>query len=87
MLVSSCKQLIPFLGDWNTPYGIPDFESIKESDYIPAVKLGIRQQEGQIAAIIANGNAPDFENTVAAYELSGEILDRVTGGAFQPFRV
>ena len=82
MLVSSCKQLNPFLGDWNTPYGIPDFESIKESDYIPAVKFGIRQQEGQIDAIIANGNAPDFENTVAAYELSGEILDRVTGVLF-----
>lgn len=82
MLVSSCKQLNPFLGDWNTPYGIPDFESIKESDCIPAVKLGIRQQEGQIDAIIANGNAPDFENTVAAYELSGEILDRVTGVLF-----
>ena len=82
MLVPSCKQLNPFLGDWNTPYGIPDFESIKESDYIPAVKFGIRQQEGQIDAIIANGNAPDFENTVAAYELSGEILDRVTGVLF-----
>ena len=82
MLVSSCKQLNPFLGEWNTPYGIPDFGSIKESDYIPAVKFGIRQQEGQIDAIIANGNAPDFENTVAAYELSGEILDRVTGVLF-----
>lgn len=82
MLVSSCKQFNPFLGDWKTPYGIPDFESIKESDYIPAVKFGIRQQEGQIDAIIANGNAPDFENTVAAYELSGEILDRVTGVLF-----
>lgn len=82
MLVTSCKQLNPFLGEWNTPYGIPDFGSIKESDYIPAVKFGIRQQEGQIDAIIANGNAPDFENTVAAYELSGEILDRVTGVLF-----
>ena len=82
MLLPSCKQLNPFLGDWNTPYGIPDFESVKESDYIPAVKFGIRQQEGQIDAIIANGNAPDFENTVAAYELSGDILDRVTGVLF-----
>lgn len=82
MLVASCKQLNPFLGDWNTPYGIPDFGSIKESDYIPAVKFGIRQQEGQIDAIIADGGVPTFENTVEAYELSGEILDRVTGVLF-----
>ena len=82
MLVASCKQLNPFLGEWNTPYGIPDFKSIKESDYVQAVKFGIRQQEGQIDAIIASGGVPDFENTIAAYELSGEILDRVTGVLF-----
>lgn len=82
MLSASCKQINPFLGDWKTPYGIPDFSEIDESDYIPAVKFGIRQQEGEIDAIIANGDAPDFENTVAAYERSGEILDRVTGVLF-----
>lgn len=82
MAVSSCKQFNPFLGEWDTPYGIPDFGVIREADYIQAVKFGIRQQEGEIDAIIANGNIPDFGNTVGAYELSGEILDRVTGVLF-----
>lgn len=82
MAAVSCKQINPFLGEWDTPYGIPEFSSIEESDYIPAIKLGIRQQEGEIDAIIANGNAPTFENTIEAYERSGQILDRVTGVLF-----
>lgn len=78
----SCKQLNPFIGEWDTPYGIPDFSEIDESDYIPAVKLGIRQQEGEIDAIIATGGEVTFENTIEAYEHSGSVLDRVTGVLF-----
>ena len=81
-MTASCKQFNPFIGEWDTPYGIPDFSVIDESDYIPAVKLGIRQQEGEIDAIIATGGEVTFENTIEAYELSGSVLDRVTGVLF-----
>ncbi|MGN1045793.1 MAG: M3 family metallopeptidase [Candidatus Cryptobacteroides sp.] len=71
-----------FLQEWDTPYGIPPFERIKEKDYIPAVKLGIKLQEAEIDAIIARNDEPTFENTVAAYERSGAVLDKVTGVLF-----
>ena len=72
----------PFLSEWDTPYGIPDFEAVEEAHYIPAVEAGIEQQQAEIDAIIANPDAPTFENVVAAYERSGAILDRVIGVLF-----
>ncbi len=78
MAAVSCNRINPFLTEWDTPYGIPDFEQIKEKHYVPAVEMGILQQQSEIDAIIANSEAPTFENVVVAYERSGAILDRVT---------
>ena len=78
MAAVSCNRINPFLSEWDTPYGIPDFEQIKEKHYVPAVEMGILQQQSEIDAIIANSEAPTFENVVVAYERSGSILDRVT---------
>lgn len=78
MAAVSCNRINPFLTEWDTPYGIPDFEQIKEKHYVPAVEMGVLQQQSEIDAIIANSEAPTFENVVVAYERSGAILDRVT---------
>ncbi len=78
MAIVSCNSDNPFLTGWDTPYGIPDFEKIQEKHYIPAIEAGIRQQQGEIDAIIANTEAPTFANVVEAYERSGAILDRVS---------
>ena len=80
MTAVSCTN--PFLASWNTPYSIPDFGKVKEKHYIPAVEEGIRQQQAEIDAIIANQEAPTFANVVEAYEASGAILDRVVGVLF-----
>ena len=77
MTMMSCNNQNPFLTEWNTPYGIPDFTQIQESHYIPAIEAGISQQQSEIAAIIANTEAPTFANVVEAYERSGAVLDRV----------
>ena len=74
----SCSTANPFLAEWDTPYGIPDFTKIQEKHYIPAIQAGIAQQESEIQAIIDNQDAPTFENVVEAYERSGAILDRVS---------
>ena len=76
--LTACHQN-PFLQEWNTPYGIPPFEKIKTSDYIPAIKAGIEQQQAEIDAIVANPEAPTFENTIVPLELSGSILSKVVG--------
>ena len=72
----------PFLSEWDTPYGIPDFTKIKEKHYIPAIKYGIEQQQAEIEAIITDTTAPSFANVVEAYERSGAVLDRVSNVLF-----
>ena len=82
MAAVSCSNVNPFLGEWETPYGIPDFNSIKEKHYLPAIEYGILQQQSEIDAIIADSEAPTFENVVEAYERSGAVLGRVTAVLF-----
>ena len=82
MTAASCTNKNPFLSEWDTPYGIPDFGQIKEEHYIPAIEEGIRQQEAEIAAIISNTDTPTFENVVEAYEKSGAVLGRVSSVLF-----
>ena len=75
----SCNRQNPFLTEWDTPYGIPPYDKIKTSDYIPAIKAGIDEQTAQIEAIVSNPEAPTFDNTIAPLELSGGILAKVQG--------
>lgn len=82
MAAVSCMDSNPFLSEWETPYGIPDFSAVQEKHYIPAVEAGIAQQQAEIEEIIANQDAPTFENVIEAYEKSGAILARVTGVLF-----
>ena len=82
MAAVSCIGNNPFVNEWDTPYGIPDFDAVKEKHYLPAVVAGIAQQQAEIDEIIANQDAPTFENVVVAYEKSGSILARVTGVLF-----
>lgn len=81
MAVMSCSTN-PFLVQWDTPYGIPPFEKVKECHYIPAVKAGIEQQQAEIDAIIACEEAPSFENVIVAMDRSGETLAKVSGVLF-----
>ena len=77
-----CGKSNVFLQEWDTPYGIPPFDKIKIADYMPAIKAGIEQQNAEIQAIIDNSEAPTFENTVAAYDRSGAILEKVSNVLF-----
>ena len=81
-MAAACNNTNPFLSSWETPYGIPDFGKIKEKHYIPAIEAGIQQQEAEIAAIVANTEAPTYANVVEAYERSGAVLDRVANVLF-----
>ncbi len=67
----------PFLSGYNTPFGIPPFESIKPEHYIPAIEMGMKEQNKEIKAIIKNSATPTFENTIVALDQSGEQLSKV----------
>ena len=68
----------PFFSPWNTPYEIPDFGRIKLEHYMPAFEEGMRRQKAEIDSIVNNPEAPTFENTVLAYEYSGQLLQEVS---------
>ena len=68
--------------EWKTPYGTAPFSKITEADYMPAILAGIEAQKAEIRAIVENPDAPTFENTIAAYELSGDLLSKVSGVFF-----
>ena len=81
-IMISCQSSNPFLREWDTPYGIPPFGEIQEAHYIPAIEAGIKQQNEEIQAIIDCQDTPDFQNTIAAFDRSGGILDKVCGVLF-----
>lgn len=86
-MVCACGQQAadtdnPFLTEFETPYGTPDFNRIKVEHYEPAFLKGIEQQNQEIKAIVENPEEPTFENTIVALDNSGEILARVTGVFF-----
>ena len=67
----------PLLIEWNTPFGVPPFDLIESSDYLAALREGMRQHSEEIEAIAGDPALPTFENTVVALEVSGVTLDRV----------
>lgn len=82
LAMTACSRTNPFLSEWDTPYGIPPFDKIQTSDYIPAIKAGIEEQNAEIEAIVSNPDTPTFDNTIAPLELSGRTLSRVQGVLF-----
>src|SRR5437879_6425581 len=54
----------------------PDFSRIKDSDYLPALLAGMAQQKREVLAIANNPAPPSFNNTLAALERSGQMLER-----------
>lgn len=80
-VLPSCKKNEmhenPFLSPYDTPYEIPPFDKITVDDYMPALTEAIRLQREAIDSIVANPDAPTFDNTVLAYENAGETLNKV----------
>jgi len=68
----------PFLEKYNTLHGTVPFNKIKTEHYEPAILEGMRQQAAEIDVIVDNPASPDFDNTIRAYEKSGELLDKVS---------
>ena len=72
----------PFFSDFGTPFEAPAFDKIKNEHYMPAFIEGMKQQKAEIEAICANTETPTFENTIWAYDKSGELFSKVAGVFF-----
>lgn len=69
----------PFLKPYTTKYGIPPFDKIRTSDFLPAIEAGIKEQDQNLFSITANRAVPDFDNTILPLENLSPILERVSG--------
>ncbi len=67
----------PLLFPWTGPLGAPPFAQVKPEDFPAALRTAIDWNLAEIAAIRDNDAAPDFDNSIAALERSGEALGRV----------
>jgi peptidyl-dipeptidase Dcp len=66
-----------FETQWDTPYGAPPFDRIKTEHFKPAFEQGMLLHKAEIDSIVNSAERPTFENTILAYDNSGEMLSRV----------
>jgi peptidyl-dipeptidase Dcp len=67
----------PLLQPWTAPFGLPPFAQLQPAHFAPAMREAMRRHREELAAIAAQPSPPTFENTVAAFDRSGVLLDRV----------
>ena len=72
----------PLLQEWDTPFKTPPFQVIQTDHFKPAVEESIRSASEDIKAISENPEPPDFENTIAALDRSGNKLGDITAVLF-----
>ncbi|MBA4411066.1 MAG: peptidase M3 [Odoribacter sp.] len=86
LILSSCNQKKtsqkdmnnPFFKAYSTPFQVPPFNEIKLEHFLPAINQGIEDQLAEIKTITSNAEAPNFENTIQAFDQSGLLLNRVS---------
>ena len=73
------QEINPLLDEWTGPHGgCPRFDLVKVDAFKPAMMKGMDLNRVEIAAIAANRAAPNFENTVAAFDNAGRPFGRAT---------
>ena len=72
----------PLLAEWDTPFGVPPFDAIRDEHYLPAFRTAMTAHAAEIAAIQTDPSPPTFANVVEALERSGATLDRVANAFF-----
>ena len=91
LIVSSCgnkkqepketemtQETNPFFMEWDTPFGVPPFEKIKEEHYMPAFERAMEEHVQEIKTILETKDAATFANTIEAYENSGVRLRTIS---------
>jgi peptidyl-dipeptidase Dcp len=88
LIFSSCSKPVdeslseaaaqnPFFEEWETPFGVPPFDRIEESHYMPAFLKAMEQHKAEIEGIVKNSEPPSFANTIGALDRSGSLLTKV----------
>ena len=69
----------PLLADWTVtePFGLPPWGKIKPEHFEPAFKDAMAEHVAELTAIATNSENPSFENTCAAFDRAGPVLEQV----------
>ena len=71
-----------FASNSTLPFQAPDFTKISDEDYEPAFTEAMEIHAAEIAAIKNNPAEANFDNTIVALEISGDMLSRVANVFF-----
>jgi peptidyl-dipeptidase Dcp len=71
----------PLLQPWTGDFALPPFARVAAAHFPPAFAQAMQEHLAEVEAIGAATSAPTFENTVAALDRAGRLLDRI-GGLF-----
>ncbi len=66
-----------FASNSTLPFQAPDFTKINDDDFAPAFRESMEIHKAEIDAIKNNPAEANFDNTIVALEVSGEMLSRV----------
>src|SRR6266446_5938347 len=66
----------PLINESVLTYHYPDFDKLKDENFVPAIEAGMREQLNEIDPIANSSEKPTFENTIVAMERTGRLLDR-----------
>ena len=72
----------PFHTASKLSFQMPPFDRITDASYRPAFEEGMRTALADIERIAGNQDAASFDNTIAALERSGQLLNRVSSVFF-----
>jgi peptidyl-dipeptidase Dcp len=68
----------PLLATWTTPEQAPPFAEIKPEHFSPAFAQALATHDREIDGIAGDPAPATFDNTIAAMERSGRLLERVS---------
>ena len=67
----------PLVAPWTGAYALPPFADVRADQFAPAFAEAMASHLAEVDAIGSRAEAPTFENTVAALDRAGRLLDRV----------
>ncbi len=76
------ERVNPLSADSDLPLGVPPFDQIEVSDWMPAFEQAFAEHLREIQAITRVRSMPTFENTMVAWERSGSMLRRVSNAFY-----
>ena len=72
----------PLLTDWDTPFGLPPYDLIKDEDFGPAIDAALEEHKAIVDSIASADEPATFANVIEALEAAGKLSNRVLGAFY-----